>query len=142
MAAYLFNDVSTNWIITAKTIQPKSGETLTLSSQLILPNTASSTTFATGILTCNFNNLSTGIFSATLTANMTGIDFSGGRIGGQYVIYVSASGGTTRTIASTLTGTTNKTNYTTAVSLLTTSAGLITVTFDGVRYLIAASAYI
>jgi hypothetical protein len=140
MTSYQFNDSTTNWIITAKTIQPKSGETLTLSSQLILPNTASSATFLTGILTCNFNDLSTGIFSATLTANMTGITFSGGRIGGQYVIYVSASGAT-RTIAPTLTGTTNKTNYTTAVSLLTTSAGLITVTYDGVRYLIAATAY-
>ncbi len=62
------------------------------------------------------------------------------RIGGQYFIYVSATGGT-RTIAPTLTGTTNKTNYTTAISVLTTSVALLTITFDGTRYLIAGSAY-
>lgn len=30
MTSYIFNDVSTNWIITAKTIQPKVGDTLTV----------------------------------------------------------------------------------------------------------------
>ena len=71
---------------------------------------------------------------------MTAINFSGGRIGGQYVIYLTATGGT-RTIASTLTGTTNKTNYTTAISVLTTSVALLTVTYDGSNYIIACSAY-
>jgi hypothetical protein len=72
---------------------------------------------------------------------MTGIAFSGGRTGGQYVIYVSASGGT-RTIAPSLTPTaTTKTNYTTAISVLTTSVAILTVTYDGTNYLIAGSAF-
>ena len=75
---------------------------------------------------------------------MTGITCLNGRVGGQYVIYVYASGGT-RTIASTLSGaaagTTNKTNYTTAISVLTTSVALLTVTFDATNYIIAGSAY-
>jgi hypothetical protein len=72
---------------------------------------------------------------------MTGATFSGGRIGGQYVIYLTATGGT-RTIATALTNTTiNKTNYTTAISVLTTSFAVLTITFDGTRYLIAGSAY-
>lgn len=109
----------------------------------LTPTSFSATTFnsGTGILTVDFSSKPVGIFTATLTANMTGINFSNpGNVGGQYVIYVSASGGT-RTIASTLTGTTNRTNYTTAVSVATTSSALITVTYDGTRYLIACSAY-
>ena len=41
----------------------------------------------------------------------------------------------------TVTTTINKTNYTTAISVLTTSFALLTITFDGTRYLIAGSAY-
>ena len=116
---------------------------LTTTSQLIMPNTLTSTLFniSTGVLTRDFGGFSTGIFTATLTANMTGIAFSGGRTGGQYVIYVSASGGT-RTIASSLTPTaTTKTNYATAISVLTTSVAILTVTYDGTNYLIAGSAF-
>jgi hypothetical protein len=121
-------------------INLSSADKIVISTQLTLPNSLSATTFAAGILTCDFNSVSTGIFTATITANMTGITFSNGRVGGQYVIYVSASGGTI-TIASTLSGTTNKTNYTTAISVLTTSVALLTVTFDGTNYIIAGSAY-
>ena len=72
---------------------------------------------------------------------MTGISFTNGRIGGQYVIYISANGGT-RTIAATLTPTaTTKTNYATAISVLTTSVAILTVTYDGTNYLIAGSAF-
>lgn len=108
----------------------------------LTPTSLSATTFASNTLTVDFASKSVGIFSATLTDNMTAIAFSNGVVGGQYVIYVSASGGT-RTIAATLTGTTNRTNYTAsgAVSVATTATGLITVTFDGTRYLIATSSY-
>ena len=121
-------------------ISPKTGSSLQVNSQLTLPNSLSTTSFASNTLTCVFGGVSTGIFTATIDANMTAIDFSGGRIGGQYVIYLTATGAT-RTIASTLTGTTNKTNYTSAVSVLTTSVALLTVTFDGSNYIIACSAY-
>ena len=114
---------------------------VSFTQQLTLPTTRPTATFATGVLTCNFGSLSTGIFTGVLTANMTGATFSGGRIGGQYVIYLTATGGT-RTIATALTNTTiNKTNYTTAISVLTTSFAVLTITFDGTRYLIAGSAY-
>ena len=108
----------------------------------LTPTSLSATTFSSGILTVNFASKSVGIFSATLTANMTGIAFSNGVVGGQYVIYVTASGGT-RTIGSTLTGTANRTNYTAsgAVSVATNATGLITITFDGTNYLIATSSY-
>jgi hypothetical protein len=108
----------------------------------LTPTSLSATTFGSGILTVNFASKSVGIFTATLNANMTGISFSNGVTGGQYVIYVTASGGT-RTIASTLSGTTNRTNYTAsgAVSVATTATGIITITFDGTRYLIATSSY-
>lgn len=110
-------------------------------TQLILPNAPLTVTgYSAGIMTNNFGSLSTGIFSVTLGSNMTGITFSGGRTGGQYVIYVSASGGT-RTIATTLTGTANRTNYTSAISVTLNTTALLTITYDGTRYLIAGSAY-
>jgi len=118
---------------------------VSFTQQLTLPTTRPTATFTSPTLSCDFGSKSTGIFTATLTANMTAIAFTNGRIGGQYVIYVSASGGT-RTIASTLSGTSNKTNYTTAISVapggIPTSPGaLLTITFDGARYMIAGSAY-
>ena len=114
---------------------------VSFTQQLTLPDTLTTASFASGTLTADFGSVSTGIFTATLTANMTGIAFSGGRTGGQYVIYVSASGGT-RTIASSLTPTaTTKTNYATAISVLTTSVAILTVTYDGTNYLIAGSAF-
>ena len=109
-------------------------------TQITMPNTPTATGYSAGIMTINFLSRSTGIFSTTIGSNMTGIAFSGGRTGGQYVVYVNASGAT-RTIASTLTGTANKTNYTTAISVLLTSVALLTITFDGTRYLIAGSSY-
>jgi hypothetical protein len=121
-------------------ISPKTGSSLQVNSQLTLPNSLSATSFTSPTLTCAFGGVSTGIFTATINANMTAINFSGGRIGGQYVIYLTATGAT-RTIASTLTGSTNKTNYTSAISVLTTSVALLTVTFDGTNYIIACSAY-
>ena len=111
--------------------------TATFTSQITLPVTTAAS-FATGTLTCNFGSFSTGVFSATLTANMTAISFSNPITGGQYVIYLTA--GSTFTIASTLTGA--RTNYTTAVSVTTTTTALLTVTYDGSRYIIACSAYI
>jgi hypothetical protein len=114
--------------------------TATFTSQITLPTTAAAS-FASGTLTCNFNSFSTGVFSVTLTANMTAIAFTNGRTGGQYVIYVTVASGGPFTIASTLTGTTNRRNYTTAVSVTTTTTALLTVTFDGTRYIIACSAY-
>jgi len=123
-------------------ITPKSAASIIFSEQLVLPSTPGSTSFSgAGILTCDFLNKSTGIFTCALSgANMTGISFSNPLVGGQYVIYVTASDAT-RTIASTLTGTANRTNYTSAVSVTTTTSALLTVTFDGTRYLIACSAF-
>jgi hypothetical protein len=115
--------------------------TATFTSQITVPNSLSAATFSSPTLTCNFNSFSTGVFSVTLTANMTAIAFTNGRIGGQYVIYVTVASGGPFTIASTLTGTTNRRNYTTAVSVTTTTTALLTVTFDGTRYIIACSAY-
>ena len=113
----------------------------TFTEQLTLPTTRPTATFSGGILTCSFDSKSTGIFIATLTADMTGISFTNGRIGGQYVIYISANGGT-RTIAATLTPTaTTKTNYTSAINVLMSSVALLTITFDGTNYLIAGSAF-
>jgi hypothetical protein len=112
--------------------------TATFTSQITLPITTAAS-FATGTLTCNFGSFSTGVFSATLTANMTAISFSNPRTGGQYVIYVTVASGGPFTIASTLTGA--RTNYTTAVSVTTTTTALLTVTHDGTRYIIACSAY-
>ena len=111
---------------------------VTFTEQLTLPNTLTATTFAAGTLTANFSSRSTGIFTGTLTANMTAISFSNPRVGGQYVIYLSATGAT-RTIAVALTGA--RTNYTTAISVTINTTALLTITWDGTRYLIAGSAY-
>ncbi len=116
------------------------GASCVFSTQLTLPTTPVVATFASNTLTCNFGGFSTGIFTATLNADMTAILFSNGIVGGQYVIYVSASGGT-RLINTGLTGTANKINYTSAVSVLTSSVALLTVTYNGTNYLIACSAY-
>ena len=113
---------------------------VSFTEQLTLPDTLTTATFASNTLTCDFGSKSTGIFTGTLTANMTAISFSYPRVGGQYVIYLTATGGTWR-IAVSLSGATNKTNYTTAISVLTTSVAVLTITFDGTRYLIAGSAY-
>ena len=111
---------------------------VSFTEQLTLPDTLTTATFASGTLTADFGNRSTGIFTATLTANMTAINFSNPRTGGQYVVYITATG-STRTIAVSLSGA--RTNYTTAVSVTTTTSALLTITWDGTRYLIAASAY-
>lgn len=106
----------------------------------LTPSSLGSTTYASSTLTVDFVNQPTGIFSATIDSSMNTISFSNGVTGGQYVIYISASGGT-RTIASTLGGTTNRTNYTTTLSLATTSSAVMTVSYDGTRYLIACSIF-
>ena len=112
---------------------------VTFSKQLTLPDNLGSNAFSGGTLTINFNSLSTGIFTATLNADMTAISFSNPRIGGQYVIYVNAIGGL-RTIGATgFSGA--RTNYTTAISVTTNTTALLTVTWDGTNYLIAGSAY-
>jgi hypothetical protein len=122
-------------------ITPKSGASCTFSTQLTLPATLVAATFTAPTLVCNFGNLSTGIFTASLTANMTAINFSAGRIGGQYTIYINNTSGGPILISNILTGPTNKTNYTAAVSLQPTTVALMTVTFYGSNYLIACSAY-
>ena len=131
---------STN-VITATTFSGALSGTATLTSQITLPiTTAASFAAGTGTLTCNFGSFSTGVFSATLTANMTAISFSSPRTGGQYVIYVTVASGGPFTIASTFTGA--RTNYTTPVLVTTTTTALLTVTHDGTRYIIGCSAYI
>jgi hypothetical protein len=55
-------------------------------------------------------------------------------------VYITATGGT-RTIATTLSGTSNRTNYTSTINVTLTTTALLTITFDGTRYLIAGSAY-
>jgi len=123
--------------------------TINFNKQLVLPNTPSTASFnsGTGVLTCNFLSNSTGIFNATLTANMTGVSFSFGRIGGQYVIYVTVSSGGPFTISNSLTtgSTTPRTNYTSAVSVSTSTSALLTITVDtatpSLRYLVACSAF-
>ena len=123
-------------------ITPRSGSSCTFSTQLTLPLPATSgTVFFSGTqLTCIFGGFSTGIFNIGINANMTSVFFSGGRAGGQYVIYITNTSGTTITIGTSL-GASTKTNYTTAVTLTPTSVALMTVTFDGTNYLIACSAY-
>jgi hypothetical protein len=114
--------------------------TATFTSQITLPTTTAAVTgFAGGTLSCNFGSFSTGVFSAVLDASMTAIAFTNPRIGGQYVIYVTVASGGPFTIASTLAGA--RTNYTTAVSVTTITSALLTVTYDGTRYIIACSAY-
>ena len=112
---------------------------VSFTEQLTLPDTPTTATFASGTLTANFNSRSTGIFTATLNADMTAISFLNPRIGGQYVVYITATG-STRTIAVSLSGA--RTNYTTAISVSTTTTALLTITYDGTRYLIAGSAYV
>ena len=123
-------------------VTPKVGASCVFSTQLTLPTTLVGATFASNTLACNFNNLSTGIFNIILSiGNVNTLDFSGGLVGGQYVIYVTASGGT-RLINPSVGGTIGyKINFTSAVTVLTTSVALLTVTFDGTTYLIACSAY-
>jgi hypothetical protein len=70
---------------------------------------------------------------------MTGITFSNPRIGGQYVIYVSVTSGGPFSISNTLAGA--RTNYTTPVSISTSTSALLTITYDGTIYLIACSAF-
>ena len=111
---------------------------VSFTEQLTLPDTLTTATFASGTLTADFGSVSTGIFTGTLTANMTAISFSNPRVGGQYVIYLTATGGTWR-IAVSLSGA--RTNYTTSISVATTTTALLTITWDGTRYLIAGSAY-
>ena len=118
---------------------------LTTTSQLTLSNSLSTATVSdTGVLNCDFNDFSTGIFSVTLTtSDIVGINFSGGRTGGQYVIYVSNSNfnNNSRTIASRLTGTANRTNYTTGITVTVYTTAVLTVTFNRERYLISGSAF-
>ena len=111
---------------------------VSFTEQLTLPDTLTPATFASGTLTADFGSKSTGIFTGTLTENMTAISFSNPRVGGQYVIYLTATGETS-TIAVSLSGA--RTNYTTAISVSTTTTALLTITYDGTRYLIAGSAY-
>ena len=106
--------------------------------ELTLPDTPAAATFAAGTLTADFGNRSTGIFAGVLTANMTAINFFGPRVGGEWRIFLTATG-STRTIAVSLVGA--ATNYTTAISVATTTSALLTITWDGFRYLIAGSAY-
>jgi hypothetical protein len=113
---------------------------VSFTEQLTLPTTRPTATFSSPTLTCDFNSKSTGIFSGTLNGNMTAINFTNGRIGGQYVIYVTATGGT-QTIGFNLTGTPSRTNYTSVISVTLNSTALLTITYDGTRYLIAGSAY-
>ena len=113
---------------------------VSFTEQLTLPDTPTATGYSAGIMTINFLGRSTGIFSTNLGSDMTTINFTNGRVGGQYVIYVTASG-TTRTIPVSLLGQPNKTNYTTAISVTLDTTALLTVTFDGTYYLIAGSAY-
>ena len=113
---------------------------VTFSKQLTLSDTPTTATFASGTLTADFGSVSTGIFTATLNAGMTAISFSNPRVGGQYVIYVTATGGT-RTITPPLSGTTNRANFSTAISVTTSTTALLTVTYDGTYCLIAGSAY-
>jgi len=113
---------------------------VSFTEQLTLPNSPIATGYSGGIMTINFNSRSTGIFSTVLGSNMTGISFSNGRIGGQYVVYVTATGAT-RTIAYILSGTASRTNYTSVISVTLNSTALLTITYDGTRYLIAGSAY-
>jgi hypothetical protein len=121
-------------------ITPKVGASCVFSTQLTLPTTLVIATFASNTLTCNFNNLSTGIFNVVLSDNVNTLDFSGGLTGGQYVIYATASGGTILINTSVGTGI-YKINFTVAVSVSTSSVALLTVTFNGANYLIACSAY-
>ena len=121
-------------------ITPKVGASCVFSTQLTLPTTPVVATFATNTLTCNFNNLSTGIFNVVLSDNVNTLAFSGGLTGGQYVIYATASG-ITRLINTSVGTGIYKINFTSAVSVLTTSVALLTVTFDGANYLIACFAY-
>jgi hypothetical protein len=132
------NDINLTSTVGNINLDTPSGTT-TFTNQITLPNTTAAATFTFPTLTCDFGSFSTGVFSVTLTAAMTAIAFTNGRIGGQYVIYVTA--GSTFTIASSLTGTANRTNYTSAVSVTSSTSALLTVTYDGTRYIIACSAY-
>ena len=113
---------------------------VSFTEQLTLPDTPTATGYLAGLMTIDFLGRSTGIFSTNLGSDMTSIDFTNGRVGGQYVIYVTATGGNW-TIAVSLLGPPNKTNYTTAISVTLDTTALLTVTFDGTYYLIAGSAY-
>ena len=106
--------------------------------ELTLPDTQEPATFASGTLTADFGNRSTGIFVGTLTANMTAINFFGPRVGGEWRIYLTATGAT-RTIAVSLTGA--RTNYTTAISVSVSTTAILTITWDGSLYLIDGQRY-
>ena len=114
---------------------------VSFTEQLTLPDTLTPATFASGTLTADFGSKSTGIFTGTLTENMTAISFSNPRVGGQYVIYLTATGGTWRIAVSLTPTVTTKTNYTSAINVLMSSVAVLTITFDGTNYLIAGSAY-
>jgi hypothetical protein len=112
------------------------------SKQLTLPVTSGTVTFGGNTLTCNFGGVSTGIFTMEITADMTGVAFTGGRTGGQYVIYITTTG-IAKTISPTFTPTTTyKTNIPSAITVTSNTVALLTVTTNnGSTYLIAGSAY-
>ncbi len=80
------------------------GKSCVFSTQLTLPTASGTVSFTGNTLTCDFSSLSTGIFNIQIGANMTAVTFLSGRAGGQYVIYITNSSGTTITISIIKTG--------------------------------------
>jgi len=81
-------------------------------SSLALSTSVNTPSFATGVLTIDCAFASAREFSYAITANITGLNLTNRRTNGVYKIAITNNSGATRTINSTLTGTsTNKTNY-------------------------------
>ena len=108
--------------------------------QLTLPNVLQvATGGGTATMTVPCNTYSTGIFSFTLSANMTALALTSPRTGGQYVVYITSSGSfTINGTTSTLSGA--RCNYN-SVALTINQTAIMTITWDGNIVYAACSLY-
>jgi hypothetical protein len=106
------------------------------------PGTVTPLTSSAGTLTANFNGFSTGLFSNTLTQNITALSLSNGIAGGQYQFFLYAQGsGSVYTVSNSL-GAGIKTNLASPLSVPLNSVCKISVDYSGSVYLCTVNDYV
>lgn len=104
-----------------------------------LPATLTAASVAAGVISFNVASNSILAGSVTVSGVITGLTITNARIGGQYQLYITSSGGST--INNTLTGGV-KTNYAAPVVLAGGETAVMTILYDGVSYYVSVSRYV
>lgn len=107
-------------------------------NQPTFPTAINSLGSMTGAVTLTLPDSTFGWYSSTITGTFTNFTPSGGKKGGQYIIYSTVSGGT-YTIPTSFVGC--KTNLLNSLSLTNGNLVLITITYDGSNYYVSFAKY-